>query len=154
MVKVAFVCHGNICRSPMAEFVFNKRVGDLGLSDEYQAVSFGTSFEEYENPVYPPVRKILNGMGIDCSKKRAQVVDKTDYDKYDYFVVMDNRNLTNLMRIFGQDKERKVYKLLDFASGGEVCDPYYYGGFDKTKQDIENGVSGLIKFLLKNKKIY
>lgn len=150
MIRVAFVCHGNICRSPLAEFLFIKKIEEKGDSEKYYAESFGTSYEEFSNPVYPPVKKILNDLGINCDKKRAQVVKREDYDRFDYFLCMDSQNVRNLMRIFGEDKEGKVYKLLDFTKEkGDVADPYYYGGFNKTLLDVDNGLNCFIKFLEK-----
>ncbi len=152
MIKVAFICHGNICRSPLAEFLMKKKIESLGLSDNFIIESFGTSYEEHGNPVYPPIKSILNGLNIDCSKKRAQTVTKADYGEFDYFLCMEEYNKRNLLRIFGSDSENKVYKLLDFANtnkGGDVCDPYYYGGYDKVFSDIENGVNGFIDYLNK-----
>lgn len=149
MIRVAFICHGNICRSPLAEFLFIKKLKEKNLQDEFYVESFGTSYEEHNNPVYPPVKSILARLNIDCSKKRAQTIVKSQYDDFDYFICMDSQNLRNLMRIFNDDKEKKVYKLLDFAYGGDVADPYYYGGFDKVKEDIESGLEGLLKFFSK-----
>ena len=155
MIRIAFVCHGNICRSPMAEFLFRKKIKELNLQNNFHVESFGTSFEEEGNPVYPPVRQILNNLGIDCSKKRAQTITRDEYENFDYFLCMDSQNKRNLMRIFGQDKDGKVYKLLDFTSiKGDVADPYYYGGFEEVYKDIEEGNKEFIKFLIKKEKAY
>ena len=150
MIKVAFICHGNICRSPLAEFLFRDKIEKLGLSDKFYVESFGTSNEEFNNPVYPPVRAILSKRGISCHSKRAQKISASDYDRFDYFLCMEEYNKRNALRIFGEDSQNKVYKLLDFARGGDVCDPYYYGGFDKVEEDIEEGLDGLIKYFIKN----
>lgn len=148
MIKIAFVCHGNICRSPMAEFIFKDKIKKLGLEKEFHVRSFGTSPEELCNPVYPPVREILRSRGIDCSNKRAEVLSPSDYDKFDYFICMDERNVRNIGRIFIEDDKKKIFKLLDFTNKkGDVADPYYYGGFSKVEEDIERGVNSFIEFL-------
>ena len=152
MIKVAFVCHGNICRSPLAEFLMVKKLKELNLQSKFIVDSFGTSYEEFGNPVYPPVKRILNGLGIDCSNKYAKTITKADYDKFDYFLCMEDYNKRNLLRIFGSDTNGKVFKLLDFDKtnkGGDVCDPYYYGGYDKVFSDIESGINGFINFINK-----
>ncbi len=149
MVRIAFVCHGNICRSPLAEFLFKDKIQKLGIAEEFYVESFGTSGEELYNPVYPPVRAILSKRGISCLSKKAQKLSPIDYDRFDYFLCMEEMNKRNALRIFGEDKEKKVYKLLDFAGGGDVADPYYYGGFERVEEDIEKGIDELIKFLKK-----
>lgn len=151
MIRVAFVCHGNICRSPLAEFLFKDKIQKLGELGIFYAESFGTSGEELNNPIYPPVRAILSKRGISFEGKRAQKITVKDYDRFDYFLCMEEYNKRNLLRIFGNDREGKVYKLLDFTGGGDVSDPYYYGGFDKVEEEIEKGVDALIKSLLKTK---
>ena len=150
MKKIMFVCHGNICRSPMAEFLFKKMVKEKGKQDEYLIKSSATSYEELSNPVHPGTRRILNSMGIDCSGKYAEKLMKADYNKYDYFVCMDERNLKNMLYIFGEDKENKCYKLLNFTDKkGDVADPYWTGDFNATLYDIELGLNGLYDFLEK-----
>ncbi len=146
MIRVAFVCHGNICRSPLAEFLFKDKIERLGIADKFYVQSFGTSGEELYNPVYPPVKQILRRRGIPCDNKRAQKISVNDYDKFDYFLCMEEYNKRNLLRIFGEDSDNKVYKLLDFDRGGDVADPYYYGGFDKMEKDVDEGLDSLIKF--------
>ena len=148
MKKIMFVCHGNICRSPMAEFLFKKMVKEKGKQDEYLIKSSATSYEELSNPVHPGTRRILNGMGIDCSGKYAEKLVKADYNKYDYFICMDERNYKNMLYIFGDDKDGKCYKLLNFTDKkGDVADPYWTGDFNATLFDIELGLNGLYKFL-------
>ena len=145
MKKIMFVCHGNICRSPMAEFLFRDKIEKIGLSEELTVSSSGTSSEEEGNPVYPPVRRILAKEGIDCSGKYASVLTRSDYERYDMFIAMDSYNQRNIMRIFGSDPEGKVSKILDFTEeGGDVADPYYYGNYDKTYADICRGIEGLV----------
>ena len=151
MIKIAFVCHGNICRSPLAEFLFKDKVEKLGIADNFYIESFGTSGEELYNPIYPPIRAILSKRGISCGGKRAQKLSLSDYDRFDYFFCMEEYNKKNALRIFGGDKDVKVSNLLEFTNlGKDVCDPYYYGGFDKVEEDIEKGVDALIKYFNKN----
>ena len=152
MKRIMFVCHGNICRSPMAEFLMKELVKKNGKKDEYFIRSSATSSEELYNPVHYGTRKILNAMGIDCSNKRAEKLFKSDYDKYDYFVCMDDRNMTNMLRIFGADSMNKCTKLLDYTSfPRDVADPYWTGDFNQTLSDITEGVEKLYEFLEGNK---
>jgi protein-tyrosine phosphatase len=149
MIKIAFVCHGNICRSPLAEFVFKDRVAKLKISDKFYVESFGTSGEELYNPVYPPVQAILRKRGISFGNKRAQKLSPSDYEMFDYFLCMEEYNKKNALRIFGGDDKGKVFRFLDFTKeGGDVADPYYYGGFEKVESDIDRGVDALIKFFM------
>ncbi len=148
MKKIMFVCHGNICRSPMAEFLMKELVKEKGKENEYFIRSSATSSEELYNPVHYGTRKILNARGIDCSNKRAEKLLRSDYDKYDYFVCMDSRNMTNMLRIFGQDDMGKCTKLLDYTSyPRDVADPYWTGDFNQTLSDIEQGILKLYEFL-------
>lgn len=155
MNKIMFVCHGNICRSPMAEFIFRDLVQRSGRGDAYHIASAATSTEEIwgdvGNPVYPPARDELLRHGLRCDGKRAVQVKKSDYDKYDLFVVMDSNNVRNIMRIFGHDKENKVRKLMEFTpQGGDVADPWYSRNFKKAYDDIELGCKYLFKYLEEN----
>lgn len=148
MHRIMFVCHGNICRSTMAEFLLKDLVKKNGKDKEYLICSSGTSSEELGNPVHYGTRKILNQKGIDCSGKYAVTLKKADYDKYDYFVCMDQRNWVNMMRIFGEDKQNKCSKLLDFTDfPRDVADPYWTGNFNETLFDVEQGVNALYEFL-------
>ncbi|MBO4877943.1 MAG: low molecular weight phosphotyrosine protein phosphatase [Ruminococcus sp.] len=148
MYKIMFVCHGNICRSPMAEFIMKKLVSDCGLSGDILISSSATSTEELGNPVYPPARAELAKHGIGCAGKTAVQLRKSDYDRYDLFVGMDTANIRNMNRIFGSDKDGKIYKLLTFASrGDDVSDPWYTRDFGKAYSDIEEGCMGLLKYL-------
>ncbi len=152
MHRIMFVCHGNICRSTMAEFLMKDLVKKNNKQNEYLIASSGTSSEELGNPVHYGTRKILNQRGIDCSGKYAVTLKKADYAKYDYFICMDQRNFVNMMRIFGVDKENKCYKLLDFTDfPRDVADPYWTGNFNETLFDVEQGVNALYEFL-ENKK--
>lgn len=148
MKKIMFVCHGNICRSPMAEFLMKELVKNNGKEGEYFIRSSATSSEELYNPVHYGTRKILNAKGIDCSNKRAEKLQKSDYEKYDFFICMDDRNMTNMLRIFGEDSKDKCKKLLDYTDRkGDVADPYWTGDFNETLYDIEEGIKKLYEFL-------
>ena len=126
MIKVLFICHGNICRSPMAEFVMKKLVSDAGLSDRIYVESAATSTEELGNSVYPQTRKKLASVGINCDGKTARQMRKDDYDKFDYLIGMDSANIRNMNRIAGGDPDGKIYKLLTFAGREQdVADPWY-----------------------------
>ena len=151
MTKILFICHGNICRSPMAEFVMKDLVAKKGLADEFIIASAATSNEEIGNPVYPPVRRILSGRGISTDGKRAVRVTKGDYGYYDYLICMDKNNLRNLNFIIGSDSENKVYRLLDFTdSPADVADPWYTGDFEATERDVDSGCEALLEYILKN----
>lgn len=147
MHRIMFVCHGNICRSPMAEFVFKDIVKKAGKEDEYHIASSATSTEEIYmgrgNPVYPPAKRELALHGLSSDGKTAVQLKKSDYDKYDMFIGMDTENIYNMERIFGGDSEGKIYKMLDFAGGGDVSDPWYSGDFRRAYEDIEKGCKAL-----------
>ena len=146
-MKILFVCHGNICRSPMAEFCFRKMLRDTGL--DWQIASAATSTEELGNPVYPPVRRLLNNLGIDCSGKYARQLQKSEYGSWDLFIGMDNANMRNMQRIFGGDPENKLYRLMDFTdTPGEVSDPWYSGDFQTCYRDVDAGCRALLDNLL------
>lgn len=148
MIRVMFVCHGNICRSPMAEFIMKKLVSDAGMSDRFHIASSATSTEELGNPVYPPARSELARHGIGCAGKTAVQLRKSDYDKFDIFIGMDTANIRNMNRIFGSDPEVKIYKLLTFAGrSDDVSDPWYSRDFGKAYADIEEGCIGLLRQL-------
>ena len=144
-----FVCHGNICRSPMAEFIMKKLVADAGLSGDFLIASSATSTEELGNPVYPHARAELAKHGIGCAGKTAVQLKKSDYGKYDYFIGMDTANIRNMNRIFGSDPDGKIYKLLTFAGrSDDVSDPWYSRDFGKAYADIEEGCRGLLRSLI------
>ena len=143
MIKIMFVCHGNICRSPMAEFVMRDIIEKAGLNEKIHIASSATSREEIGNPVHPGTRKKLAEYGLSVDGKTAIQITKEDYKNYDYIIVMDSFNLRNLQRIIGSDIEKKVYMLLDFADGGDIADPWYTGNFDRTYDDILKGCKGL-----------
>lgn len=153
MIKIMFVCHGNICRSPMAEFILKDMVNKKGLQDKFFIASSATSTEEIwgnvGNPVYPPARAELAKHGISCEGKRAVQLKKSDYEKYDYIIAMDNNNIRNIFSIIGSAPDKKVHKLLEFAqSDRDVADPWYTGKFDITYRDIHEGCEALLNKLL------
>lgn len=141
MVRILFVCHGNICRSPMAEFVMKDQISRLKNSHQFYIESAATSTEEIGNPVYPPVRRLLDAHGISCAGKTARQIKKSDYSRFDYIICMDSQNLRNTHRILGNDPDHKVCRLLDFTPHpGDVADPWYTGNFDATWRDINLGI--------------
>ena len=145
MIKVLFICHGNICRSPMAEFVMKEMVRRAGREAEFQIASAATSTEELGHPVYPPVRRLLAAHGIDCSGKTARQLRRSDYDDYDLLIGMDDANLRNMQRICGGDPERKIHLLLDYTDHpGSVADPWYTRDFEATWRDVNDGCSALL----------
>ena len=150
MIKILFVCHGNICRSPMAEFVMKKFVSEAGMEEKFEIASAATSTEEIGNPVYPPARRKLAEHGIDCGGKTARQVTRRDYEKYDLLIVMDHNNLRNLQRMLGQDKENKIHLLMDYTDRlGEVADPWYTGDFEQTWMDVTEGCRGLLGYCIR-----
>lgn len=149
MIKVLFVCHGNICRSPMAEFVMKDIVSKAGLSSQFEIASAATSTEEIGNLVYPPARRKLAEHGISCEGKTARQVTRRDYEKYDLLIAMDHNNLRNLRRMLGDDSENKIHLLMDYTDRpGEVADPWYTGDFEETWRDISEGCAGLLRRLI------
>ena len=148
MVKILFVCHGNICRSPMAEFVMKDLVKKAGLEWAFEIASAATSTEEIGNPVYPPARRKLAEHGIGCAGKTARQLRREDYDYYDYLVGMDSANLRNMRRMCGGDPEGKISLLLDHTNRpADVADPWYTGDFEATWQDVLEGCSCLLEKL-------
>ena len=152
MKKIMFVCHGNICRSPMAEFVMKSLAAKAGA--ELHIESSATSREEIGNSIYPPAAQILYMHGIASAGHHARQFTVDDYNNFDMVVVMEDYNKHNLLRLIGCDCEGKVWKLLDFVSdepqpcnGADISDPGYHGNFDKTYQEIEQGCKGLLEYL-------
>lgn len=151
MIQILFICHGNICRSPMAEFVFRDIVKKRGLLDTFSVSSAATSREEIGNPVYPPVRKLLSQHNIDCIGKTARQVTAADLSKYDYFICMDKNNLRNFRRLFPSFAGENVYRLLDFTdSPHDIADPWYSGDFDTTWEEVYGGCEKFLSFLIEN----
>ena len=148
-VRILFVCHGNICRSPMAAFVLKDMVHQRRLDDRFEIASAATSREEIGNPVYPPARRKLAEHGISCDGHHARQMTKSDYDNYDHIIGMDHANIRNILRITGGDPEGKVSLLLDHTAraGQEVADPWYTGDFSATWRDVTEGCTGLLEEL-------
>lgn len=145
MVRILFVCHGNICRSPMAEFVMKDLVQKAGLEDQFRIASAATSAEEIGNPVYPPARRKLAEHGISCAGKTARQLRREDYGQWDLFIGMDEANLQNMRRLFGGDPEGKCSLLLSHAGrSGEVADPWYTRDFEATWKDVVEGCRALL----------
>lgn len=145
-IKVLFVCHGNICRSPMAEFVFKDMVKQHGIKDSFYIASAATSTEEIGNPVHPGTRKILDGLGISTEGKRAVQMTTSDYKEYDYIVAMDQRNITNILRLIRTDSDHKVRLLLEYAGKSrDIADPWYTGDFEQTYEDVFEGCIALLE---------
>ncbi len=148
MTKILFVCHGNICRSPMAEFILKQLVTRLDMQDEFYIASAATSAEELGNPVYPPARRTLQRHGIDCAGKTARQMNRRDYGSFDLIVGMDTANLRNMRRICGGDPQDKLRLLMEFTDRpGDVADPWYTGDFETAWTDIDAGCRGLLKHL-------
>ena len=146
MTKILFVCHGNICRSPMAEFCMKHLAAEAGRSGEFEIASAATSTEELGNSVYPPARRVLNSKGIDCSGKFARQITAKDYEYYDLIIGMDNANMRNMKRFWNGDPDNKLRMLRDYTGvPGEVADPWYSGNFEQTWKDVEAGCRGLLE---------
>lgn len=167
MIKILFVCHGNICRSPMAEFIFKDTAEKHGLSAHFYIASAATSTDEIwngiGNPVYPPAKKELAKHGISCEGKRAVQLKKSDYEQYDYLIGMEGINIRHMQKLTGGDPEGKFYKMMEFAGenwkslmsgrrdmdrAGDVADPWYTGDFGATWRDVSDGCEGLLEYLL------
>ena len=152
MYKIMFVCHGNICRSPMAEFLLKDILQKQNRSEEFIVASSAVSTEEIYNgvgnPVYPPAKKLLASLGISCEEKRAQLLTKEDGEYYDLLLCMDDANVVRAKRIVGEKNANKIKKLLTFAGeSGNVADPWYTRDFQSAYQDIMKGINGLLKNL-------
>lgn len=152
MIRVLFVCLGNICRSPMAEFIMKSIISERGLSDRFYIASAATSTEEIwngvGNPVYPPAKRELAKHGISCEGKRAVQITKADYGKYDYILGMEERNIRIILRIVGKDPEHKVKLLLDYSDHPrDIADPWYTGNFESTYRDVVEGCEGFLLYL-------
>lgn len=148
MIKVLFVCLGNICRSPMAEFLFKDMVKKKNLENRFLIESAGTSSEEEGNPVHYGAKSKLSELGISTEGKYARKLEKSDYDKYDYILTMEVRNAREAIRIFGEDKKSKVHRLLDYSNNPrDIADPWYTENFDITYDDIIEGLEAFISYL-------
>ena len=150
MIKILFICHGNICRSTMAEYVMKYLVEEAGLSADFYIDSAATSQEEIGNGVHRGTRKKLKEVGIPCGDHRARQMTRADYEEFDYLIGMESWNIRNMLRIVGDDPEQKIYKLLDFTDrkGEDIADPWYTGNFDATYRDVREGCEALLAWLV------
>ena len=149
-MKILFVCHGNICRSPMAEYIMKDLVKKAGLEDQFQISSAATSREEIGNPVYPPARRKLAEHGIGCNGHAARQLVGSDYERFELLIGMDHANIRNMQRICGGDPDGKIHLLMEYAGkpGKEVSDPWYTDDFETAWQDIFAGCNGVLAELL------
>ena len=154
MIKILYICHGNICRSPMSEFILKDMTARRGISDLFQIASAATSREEIGNPVYPPARRKLLQHGIDPSGKTARQITRRDYEEYDYILAAESYNIRNIERITGGDPDHKIHRLLDFsARPRDIDDPWYTGDFDTAWNDIVEGCEAFLDWLEKENRI-
>ena len=148
MKKIVFVCHGNICRSPLAEYLFKHVVKEKGREEDFEIISRATSYEEIGNDVYPPIKRVLNKHSIEFSKHSATRLKENDYDKYDLFLCMDYNNIRNIKYIFPFDKDKKIHLIGEFVNDNkEVFDPWYSGGYDGVYNQLEDYLNKLITLL-------
>ncbi len=155
MKKVLMICHGNICRSTMAEFVLKDMVQKQGIADDFHIESAGTSREELGNDTHYGTKQKLRQMNVPFAKRQARQVTKADYDAFDYLICMDKYNLKNLVRIIGADTQNKVHLLLDFAKQSkDIADPWYTGNFDETYDDVVRGCNGFLNIVTKDDSLF
>ena len=145
--RVLFVCHGNICRSAMAEFILKKIVAERGMQDRFYIESAAVSDEEMGNPIYPPAKRCLTQHGVRFdSDKRSRQVTRADYDRFDTIICMDSSNLRLIKRFFPEDPEGKIHLMMSYAGKrGDVADPWYTGDFEKTYSDLTEGCTAFLK---------
>ncbi len=152
--KILFICHGNICRSPMAEMIFKKMLADRGLSADFTVRSSATSTEALGEGIYPPALRELARHGVPTEARRAVQLKRSDYGEYDLFLCMDGKNIRNINMIFGGDPDGKVMRLLDLTDrGGDVSDPWYTGDFTAAYEDIRRGCEALLEYLYNMQKM-
>lgn len=152
MIKILFICHGNICRSTMAQYVFQDIINKEGLTDEFYINSAGTSREEIGNGVHYGTRRKLKQLGIPCGNHKAVQMTQKDYEEYDYLIGMEQVNLRNMRRIAGGDKDGKLHVLLQFSDSiRDIADPWYTGNFDETYEDVKEGCEKFLKYILRNR---
>ena len=148
MLKILFVCHGNICRSTMAQYMLEDAVRRLGVSDRFFIDSAATSTEEIGSPVHPGTRQRLREAGIPCGDHRARQMTRADYDRFDYLLGMDSANIRNMTRIAGGDSASKIRRVLDFtAHPRDIADPWYTGNFNETYEDLREGLTAFLRSL-------
>ena len=148
MIRVLAICHGNICRSPMCEFILKDMIRQKGLEDEFYIESCATSTEEIGRSLHPGSKRKLDEMGIPNERRRARQLTREDYDAFDYLICMDEWNVRNIMRIIRRDPENKVHMLLEYAGERrEIADPWYTGNFDETYEDLIRGCTGFLQYL-------
>ena len=149
--RILFVCHGNICRSPMAEFILKDMVGKAGIADDFEIASAATSTEEIGNDIYPPAKRILYQKGIKFENRQARQITRKDYDYYDFIIAMDENNLRNLKRMLGDDTKHKIFLMMSYArKHRDVADPWYTGDFETTYNDLIEGCEGLLGSICQN----
>lgn len=151
MINIMFVCHGNICRSPMAEFILKDMVAKRKISHNFHIESSATSREEIDNDIHYGTKNKLKKVGVPFTPRKATQITKSDYDKYDFILCMDNNNIRNLSRIIPNDKDNKIKLLLDFSDNPRnIADPWYTGNFEDTYNDIIEGCEALLNYIEKN----
>ena len=155
MIRILFVCHGNICRSAAAKYIMQRLVEEAHLSARFLIDSAATSTEELGNPVYPPMKRVLESHSIPCGGHRARQIRRSDYDHYDFLIGTDHANIRNMERMYGGDPEGKITQLLDYAGriGQEVADPWYTGDFDATWDDVQEGCMALLQDIRKKHRL-
>lgn len=151
MIKICFVCLGNICRSPMAEFIMKKKIKDLNLEDSFHIESRATSFEELGNDIYPSVKKVLEEKNIPYTIHQSTPLKSSDYYDFDYLIGMDHNNVLRMKNLFGEDPNHKIYRLLDFTNlNKDIEDPWYTRNFTKVYEEITLGCQSLLENIKNN----